>query len=76
MVSESLAVRLQSALYCRVQIRRGDLVVFDERVPYDAAALRASVTVCARTIAAWSSAERQADQQAGGGEAAFGADGL
>jgi hypothetical protein len=47
-----LGARLPSSLYCQVQIRRGEVLVFDERLPYDREALQASVSVLARTIAA------------------------
>lgn len=46
-----LGARATSQLYVQVQIRRGEVVVFDERVPYDARMLRASVSVLAKTIA-------------------------
>lgn len=50
-VGAKLGARVASSLYCQVQIRRGDALVFDEPVPYDAAALHASVTTLARYIA-------------------------
>jgi hypothetical protein len=52
-----MAVRAQHSLYCQVEVLTYDgpwapyRIVFSERVPHDAAALRASVTVLARTIA-------------------------
>jgi hypothetical protein len=47
-----LAARLTTELYCQVTVTRGDVVVFNQRVAHDATALRASVTVLARAIAA------------------------
>lgn len=47
-----LGARMESLLYLQVQIRRGEDLVFDQSVPYDAAMLRASVTTLARYIAA------------------------
>lgn len=38
-------------LYCLVEVHRGEVRVFSERVPHDAGMLRASVTVLARSIA-------------------------
>jgi hypothetical protein len=49
-----LGVRVQSPLYCQVEIyAEPDLAepIFSQRCPYDHDALRASVTVLARTIA-------------------------
>ncbi len=37
--------------YCQVRIRRGDVLLFDQRVPHDAGMLRASVTTIARYLA-------------------------
>ncbi len=55
----ALGVRVTSALYCQVTVRRGEEVVFSERVPCDAGMLRASVTVLARTIATeWAGEDR------------------
>jgi hypothetical protein len=47
----SIGARVVSRLYCQVQVWRDDALVFDERVPHDAAVLRASVTVLVRAIA-------------------------
>lgn len=60
--SYEVMARLTSQLYCQVEVwttlrdDRPRRCLFSERVPHDAGALRASVTVLARTIA-----ERQAD---------------
>jgi hypothetical protein len=48
-----LVAHVQSeSRYLQVQIYRGGAVFFSERCPYDAEALKASIAVLARTIAA------------------------
>lgn len=51
--SGGLAAHIQPTLCCLVEIHKGERCVFSERVPHDRAALQASVTVLARTIAGW-----------------------
>ena len=46
----SIGARLMYRFYCQVQVWRGDDLVFSERVPDDAALLRASVAVLAAAI--------------------------
>ncbi len=54
--------RITGSLYCQVTVRRGEEVVFSERVPCDAGMLRASVTVLARTIATrWAPSDDRGD---------------
>jgi len=48
---QRLGARVAGSLFCQVTIYRRDVLVFDERVPYDAGMLRASVTTLARYIA-------------------------
>jgi hypothetical protein len=46
-----LNARVTTSLFCEVTVRRGDVAVFNDRIPHSAEALRASVAVLARTIA-------------------------
>jgi hypothetical protein len=51
-MSDQVMARMRTErLYCQVQIRRDGQLAFDQRVPHDAAMLRASVTTLARYIA-------------------------
>lgn len=51
---QQLSARIRaSSLYCQVQIRSGEELVFDERTAHDAKALRASVVALTQTVAAY-----------------------
>lgn len=51
---EPMALVSSDSRYVQIRITRGKTLVFDERCPHDGQALRASVAVLARTIAATS----------------------